>query len=233
MSRIVAVEAVSSMVIHSIGTELNNILGELNEQLEQVGLRDNLTVFNLLQSWKKTLSIGYNKVRDGVTHIKAGVQEQHLSSTDLHDELRKSIATWRPFVVNNECDVSLDLQARQCTGDISPYAFREIVLVLLSNASQAGSNKITIATYNSNNVDNGKISLDRAFCMTVTDNGTGIPQDKWEMVFEPHYTTKPNLGTGLGLFISRRLARMTGGDLSIDQSDSPGGTTFKLILLAK
>jgi signal transduction histidine kinase len=68
----------------------------------------------------------------------------------------------------------------------------------------------------------------------VTDRGPGIPPDTREAVFErfadwrpPGYEYRP--GTGLGLFISRAVAREHGGEASI--ADGPAGGTMLLVRL--
>jgi signal transduction histidine kinase len=49
-----------------------------------------------------------------------------------------------------------------------------------------------------------------------------------EQLFNPFATTKGSLGTGLGLTVSRRLARALGGDLA--HEPSPSGTRWRLTL---
>src|SRR6202022_140336 len=69
----------------------------------------------------------------------------------------------------------------------------------------------------------------------VADNGAGIPEDERERVFdrfhranEPAFRSVP--GTGLGLYISRKLAEGHAGSLVIDSSTPGAGTTFALAL---
>jgi signal transduction histidine kinase len=73
-----------------------------------------------------------------------------------------------------------------------------------------------------------------AAVIEVTDRGPGVPPDKREAVFErfadwrpPGYEDRP--GTGLGLFISRTVARGHGGEASI--ADGPAGGTMLLVRL--
>jgi two-component system sensor histidine kinase AtoS len=67
-------------------------------------------------------------------------------------------------------------------------------------------------------------------CVTVRDNGRGIPPAALDRVWEPFYTTKAD-GTGLGLPIARRIAHAHGGELTIEST--PGaGTTVRVHLLA-
>ena len=64
--------------------------------------------------------------------------------------------------------------------------------------------------------------------LAVEDNGSGIQEAKRECIFRPYFTTKPE-GTGLGLFVTRKLITDMGGD--IEFTSMPGqGTTFTLLL---
>jgi two-component system, OmpR family, sensor histidine kinase KdpD len=68
----------------------------------------------------------------------------------------------------------------------------------------------------------------------VTDRGPGVPPDKREAVFERFADWRPQgyedrPGTGLGLFISRTVAREHGGEASI--ADGPAGGTMLLVRL--
>jgi signal transduction histidine kinase len=70
--------------------------------------------------------------------------------------------------------------------------------------------------------------------VTVTDTGRGIPADRLEHVFEPFVQvdssrTRMQEGVGLGLAISRDLARGMGGDLAAE-STLGVGSTFTLTL---
>ena len=54
------------------------------------------------------------------------------------------------------------------------------------------------------------------------DNGTGLPADVADRLFEPYFSTKSK-GTGLGLAICRSLAERMGGRISLgNRSDGPG-----------
>jgi PAS domain S-box-containing protein len=64
----------------------------------------------------------------------------------------------------------------------------------------------------------------------VQDDGIGIPPGALPHIFEPFYTSKPvGLGTGLGLFISRKIVSDLGGTLEV-QSTVNVGTTFRVLL---
>ncbi|MFZ5896461.1 MAG: ATP-binding protein [Myxococcota bacterium] len=63
--------------------------------------------------------------------------------------------------------------------------------------------------------------------LRVADDGPGVPEAFRDHLFEPFQTTKPS-GTGLGLALSRRIARAHGGDLVLETSSA--GASFLLTL---
>ena len=66
--------------------------------------------------------------------------------------------------------------------------------------------------------------------ISIADNGSGIPDDIKDKIFQPFFTTKPTgKGTGLGLSLSYDIIKAHGGELSLD-SNSEGGATFKILL---
>lgn len=89
--------------------------------------------------------------------------------------------------------------------------------------------------------DSGEVTHERSnpgdsgwACISIRDNGVGIPADKLDTVFEPFVQgdrgyTRAHGGVGLGLAISRRLARMMQGDVDVE-STAGRGSTFTLRL---
>lgn len=65
----------------------------------------------------------------------------------------------------------------------------------------------------------------------VRDTGTGVPAELQDQLFEPFFRINQgdNRGSGLGLFICRRLAQLMGGNIELESSSSQG-TTFKVTL---
>jgi two-component system NtrC family sensor kinase len=63
----------------------------------------------------------------------------------------------------------------------------------------------------------------------VADNGTGIPPEMLQNVFEPFFSTKGEKGTGLGLWIVKGIIENHGGKMRV-RSRVGRGTTFKIDL---
>lgn len=65
----------------------------------------------------------------------------------------------------------------------------------------------------------------RWVAIEVSDTGPGIPPDKAEAIFQEFTRLRPTVpGVGLGLAISRRIARMLGGDLTVEIGAEQGST---------
>ena len=68
-------------------------------------------------------------------------------------------------------------------------------------------------------------------CITIEDDGAGIPLDSQAHIFDPFYTTKPaGIGTGLGLGIVHRVVEQFGGTIRF--TSTPGNTLFLVRLPA-
>jgi signal transduction histidine kinase len=60
-------------------------------------------------------------------------------------------------------------------------------------------------------------------CITVSDNGNGIPQKIIDKIFQPFFTTKPTgEGTGLGLSLSYDIIKAHGGEIKVESKEGEG-----------
>jgi len=110
----------------------------------------------------------------------------------------------------------------------------QIVLNLIVNAQQAlgardHGRRLTVSTGLAPMTDGDRRRVPRVW-LRVRDNGPGIAAELRERVFEPFFTTKSEgVGTGLGLAVSRSIAREHGGELTVqDDDDVNGGACFCL-----
>ncbi|MGH7638753.1 MAG: PAS domain-containing sensor histidine kinase, partial [Gemmatimonadaceae bacterium] len=112
---------------------------------------------------------------------------------------------------------------------IDPPRGRQILSNLLSNAVKyTNAGGITV------NADHGGDGAPRPgswIAIRVTDTGPGIPPEKQEMIFQEFTRLDPDAqqGAGVGLAISRRIARLLGGDITVE-SRVGRGSTFTLWL---
>jgi signal transduction histidine kinase len=112
--------------------------------------------------------------------------------------------------------------------DIPLFSFdynqiKQVLLNLVINAFDAieGTGVIKIKT----------VSLNGTIRLSVEDNGKGISEEDLENIFNPFFTTKTR-GTGLGLSVSKKIAKEHGGELLIESAPAKG-STFTLLLPIK
>ncbi|MBT6179168.1 MAG: sensor histidine kinase [Deltaproteobacteria bacterium] len=113
----------------------------------------------------------------------------------------------------------------QALAGASASDMHQVVLNLLGNAHDAlvesrQAEKNIVVFVESN--DEGKISL------AIENNGPAIPLATAERIFERHYSTKGAQGSGIGLFVCRKLLTSSGGDITVDSSTLK--TVFRVVL---
>ena len=104
---------------------------------------------------------------------------------------------------------------------------QQILLNLARNALQAGASTLTLRTRVEHAVRLGEHLLRSALRVDVMDDGPGVPDAMRDTLFQPLVSGHAN-GVGLGLALSRELAREHGGDLR--WTSCPGATVFSLYL---
>ena len=95
----------------------------------------------------------------------------------------------------------------------------QVFVNIIRNALQASPTDIIVML-------NASYS-DREIQISISDDGTGIPEDIQSRIFMPNFTTKSN-GNGLGLAISKHIVEASGGRITFETS--PKGTTFYVYL---
>ena len=108
-------------------------------------------------------------------------------------------------------DEDIELEGRP--GDLN-----HVFLNLIDNAARAvgGRGTVEVRTARSAN----------EFILEVADSGPGVPEAERQAIFEPFYSTRAaGQGTGLGLFLVKKVVGAHGGSVSVGRSDL-GGASF-------
>jgi PAS domain S-box-containing protein len=213
---------------HELRTPLNAIAGYT--QLLTLGVRGPISedqredLERIDRSQRHLLSL-INDILN-FAKIEAGHVAVENADVDLVDVFRGLQEFVEPQLREKQVEFSIENNAGKVLACGDTDKVRQILINLLSNAIKftPEHGRITVAC---NNVD-GMVRID------VTDNGSGIPPDKLEAIFEPFVQvgrdfSSPQGGTGLGLSISRDLARRMNGDLEV-KSVLGKGSTFSLTL---
>jgi signal transduction histidine kinase len=119
-------------------------------------------------------------------------------------------------------ELSIELDATLPSVSVDEARIKQVFLNVVLNAIQAcgSGGSVTLST-RSTRIDH------RSYLQVeARDSGEGIAAADVERIFDPFFTTKER-GSGLGLFIARRIVRDHGGDIEVEST--PGtGTVFRL-----
>jgi two-component system, NtrC family, sensor kinase len=99
-----------------------------------------------------------------------------------------------------------------------PVRLTQVIVNLLLNAVQAiatrpgAARRIRIAT----RTESGQVLIE------VEDDGCGVPEAIRSRIFEPFFSTKPDQGTGIGLWLSAAIVQGLGGEIEVESEPSRG-----------
>ena len=152
------------------------------------------------------------------------VTEREVTRVNLNDVVRGALdlVSYRFGVDEITVGGRLDPNLPAVEGDA--IKLEQVVVNLLANAIDAlrrikPPRELTVDTW----------AADASVFVAVGDNGEGVAPDIAARLFRPFATTKGHRGTGLGLYISRQIAREAGGDLVLAAAPR-GGARFSLSL---
>lgn len=230
-------------VAHEIRNPLNfvfnyaevsgELLEELNEELEaedngfsdaQRQLLEPLCV-ELGDSLKRIRSHGGRADRIVRDMLKMGGNTGERQSTDINSLLADQVRLATERVGGKEADLPFDIQR-----DLDPEA--GVIEIVPKEIGRVLQNLITNARYATEERSRSEAEAGRAYEPNVTvatrrypdrveirvrDNGTGIPEEVVDKIFNPFFTTKPtDEGTGLGLSLCNDILRGHGGAIRVD-----------------
>jgi len=193
---------------------LDNIYGPLNAKQKE-GLQ------RTLKAARHLLEL-VNDVLD-LSKIEAGKIELTLQPVMFPALVEDLFVTVRPLADEYGSTLSLEMESEPFNIVSDPRRVRQILLNLLSNAIKFGEGKPIRVTC--------KQCEDRGVEIEVVDEGVGIAADDIARIFEEFVQVSESKqpGTGLGLPISRRLAQLLDGSLTV-QSVPGQGSAFRLTL---
>jgi PAS domain S-box-containing protein len=208
-----------AVMSHELRTPLNAIMGYsdlldaeisgpvLPKQRRQLS-RIRASARHLLQLIEEILAFA---------RMEEGGEEVLLEEVDAAELTRDAIAAVEPMATAKGLELIVKAEASLALRTDTSKV-RQILVNLLSNAikfTEEGS--VTLTT------EAGQGSL----VFTITDTGIGISEEQLERIFEPFWqaerpTTRRVGGTGLGLSVSRRFARLLGGDIQAESTPGQG-----------
>ena len=215
--KLAAVGLLGAGLAHEINNPLGNILG-YSKMLLMEG--------DLTERQKERLEIIAEQARKGSEIIRGLLEFSRHSSpafepVSLNEILAKAINT--SSILLQTRGIRLDLKP----GDIpvtkaDPVQISQVIDNLIQNAIHALEGTRDSLLIIESGLKGKEIEI------SVTDNGTGIPDSVVRKIFDPFFTKKEK-GTGLGLAITQGIIEKHGGRITV-RSQKGLGTTFKINL---
>ncbi len=209
---------------HELRTPMNGVIGTA-ELLADTKLTTEQQVFTdtIIESGQALLTI-INDILD-LSRMQSGATVLARKPFDIGRCVERAAGLLRPTAQAK--DITLTFQSGEAdrpnvVGDEG--RLRQIVLNLIGNAikfTKRGGVTVDLRLKD----ENGRSHVEIA----VTDTGIGIPADRIDAIFDSFTQAEDNIarrfgGTGLGLTISRRLAREMGGDIHVSSTQGAGST---------
>ncbi len=216
-----------SNMSHELRTPLNSIIGFSSVLLGQSG--DTLTpdqrmaIEKVLKNGKHLLDL-INDILD-LSKLEAGRMTVSVETDEVASVVSNCLMLTDSLFKQKKLTVKESIEANLPKLSTDIVKVRQILMNLLSNAAKfTDQGDVTITVVRKN----GMLSFE------VKDSGIGIKKEHYDLVFEEFRQIEGGdmrkyKGTGLGMSISRRLARVLGGDLTVE-SEYGKGSTFILTI---
>ncbi|MBF0361200.1 MAG: response regulator [Oligoflexia bacterium] len=221
-SRLASLGEMASGIAHEINNPLYII--SLNiENLEGELLKHKLDQDQSIKNVVNAMTTSVTRITKIVNGLRSYTHfDESADKINLNDLIDASVSIVKSMY-EKDC-VHFDLQLDQTSTSTDLYGnwglLQQVLLNFFSNAKYAmkhlAESKITITT---------KVLSDLVV-LTVTDIGSGIPEDKLYKIFDPFFTTKPmGEGTGIGLNLVHSIINRMHGHIKVD-SKVGSGTQF-------
>jgi two-component system CheB/CheR fusion protein len=221
-SRFSALGEIAAGIAHEINTPLNVVTAKTDflKKLVALGRIDGEKVV-------KTAA-DIDQMAKNISSIVIGLKSLASSESDNYELanvcqiVRDTLKVCEFRLHRFGVDLRLSLPETDVFVECYPVQLSQIIINLINNSVDAISEKqdrwIAVEL----------LDVDPEIRLSVTDCGDGIAPEVAEKIMTPFFTTKREHGTGIGLSLSRTIARRHGGDLALDLHNRH--TAFELVL---
>jgi PAS domain S-box-containing protein len=155
---------------------------------------------------------------------------------DLKEMLQEILLLMERRFADERVTVRVDLPSGVSV-DAFPAELRQVFSNLITNAAEAAGpgGEVRVSMVPQQGVSKDGRKQEAGATVTITDNGSGIPEEVQPHLFQPFFTTKGERGTGLGLWVSRGIVTKHGGtiELASNTSEAAHGTAVSVFLATK
>jgi PAS domain S-box-containing protein len=217
-------------VSHELRTPLTSIMGALGIMVGGGAgpLPDRATrMLDIALGNSRRLVGIVNDILD-IEKIESGFMTFHCARIDIRALLIDAIAANRDMAAQFRVHLRLHGTSAEALAFVDPDRTTQVITNLLSNAIKFSPPDAEVVA--------GVTRRNGQICITVRDNGPGIPADYRDRIFEKFVQVdatdrRERGGTGLGLSIAKQIVTQLNGDISCEPAPG-GGTIFRVLLPA-
>jgi signal transduction histidine kinase len=157
-----------------------------------------------------------------VYSMDLGQHEIKKESANINKIIDDAIRTIKPFADDNESKITKNIQKKLMDIYIDPDEIKRVCVNLISNA----------ITHNAKGVEINILAKKKEdeILVSISDNGVGISEAEKANIFQKYRTTKRNIGSGLGLYLSKQIIEHHHNGKMWYKSEEGKGTTFYFTL---
>ena len=229
--RLAATGQLAASIAHEINSPLqaiNVLLGSMGKQyLDHAYLIENIDIL------KQAIGNIGDTVRSLLDLNRPGMELKQPSN--INEVIRQTLTLARNLLKRNRINVQLDLSSEIPNINLSPQQMFQMFLNLINNAIEGMTAQIEpvngIPREESPTKEiriSSKIESDQ-ICIQISDTGPGIPEKDLQYLFDPFFTSKKNMGLGVGLSICYGIVEEHNGTIAAE-NDPESGAVFTIRL---
>ena len=227
---------------HDLRTPMHAILGfsELGNKSSASTSVDKLAEYflSINKSGQRLLRL-LDNILD-MSKLEAGQMVLNLKQNDMQKVISKVVEELMPLFSQRSIEVKIDVKMSEGQAVFDEDRIMQVIQNLLSNAIKFTPDnsfinvkcRRTDIVRKINSSDSYKLPVP-GICVSISDQGAGIPDDEFDEVFNKFVQTGKvelkNSGTGLGLSISKEIIDIHGGSIKAENSQD-GGAVFTFII---
>lgn len=210
----------------SVAHEIKNPLAGINGVI-QVLLKDEEIPYKAKEILREILNLTarLDRTVNNLLRFSKDTPAQ-FSMTNINEIIKKTLFIIEQQAITSKVVLQIQLDSSIPDSLMDEEQIVHLLINIILNAIQAmpDGGKISIKTSLDERDGNKYIKV------SISDTGVGIPEGIRDKIFDPFFTTRPH-GTGLGLYICKRIIKAHNGEIWVESEENRGSTFYFIIPL--